>query len=118
MTSKHTPVPWKVDDYGVIAGGPVFCTSVAETYQCKWRALWDASARHPDEQLASLEAEAKANGRFIVLACNSHDELRAALQEVLAKMPYGANWDEKGNNPEWLLKARAVLLKTEGEPND
>jgi hypothetical protein len=41
-------------------------------------------------------------------------ELLAALQTVLAKMPFGANWDSQGNNPQWLKDARAVVAKAKG----
>ncbi len=49
----------------------------------------------------------KANARLIAAA----PELLTALEDVLRKMPFGANWDSEDNNPQWLKNARAAIAK-------
>jgi len=58
--SEHTPTPWTASELGVIADK---CTSHGNFYVC--------SLIDPDND------EDKANGDFIALACNSHDDLLA-----------------------------------------
>ncbi len=40
---------------------------------------------------------------------NSHADLLEALEDVLKGMPFGANWDSQGNNPDWLKAARTTI---------
>ena len=103
---KHTPTPWKV--YTTTDGGKVI--GIGE-------ALTGEGVTDPRGGLWGDPDEAKANAAFIVLAVNSHTELKEALADLL-----GA--DEKmqvaiGGNPiyvdRFLAKARALLTKIEGE---
>lgn len=56
--SEHTPTPWKLDDGSIMTeAGQIIAD------------LWNPGARNP-----------QGNGEFIVLACNQHDELVAALK--------------------------------------
>lgn len=41
-------------------------------------------------------------------------DLLAALETALAKMPFGANWDANGNNPQWVKDAHAAIAKALG----
>lgn len=61
---------------------------------------WGDGADHKKRD----EAEA-----FIVGAVNHHAALVEALDSVLKNMPFSANWDSEGRNPNWLKDARDVL---------
>ena len=86
--TDHTPVPWDVQNKGV---------------------LGERSARHeivqginPDGsknlptivRMPNLSDRSYANARFIVQACNAHDDLLAALELVLAHEGHltGGDW--------------------------
>ncbi len=69
--SDHTPTPWIASNQYLYAGNPE-------------RSLPIASGQHDwatDRGGASHE-EAVANAAFIVKACNSHDALVKALEEI------------------------------------
>lgn len=44
-------------------------------------------------------------------ALSQRDDLLHALTDCLAAMPFGANWNSDGRNPEWLKKARAAITR-------
>ena len=64
MTTQHTPTPWLADSSGLRAGvGPIlFMTTGGYTGR----------------------STAKANAAFIVRACNAHEELVTALDDLKA----------------------------------
>jgi len=95
--SKHTLTPWEMDD---VDG----CASITT----------DRSADICTEicylsGLADLDQNA-ANGRFIVLACNCHDDLLAALKNLCQEL--------REYNPTDidLTAADAAIAKAEAKP--
>lgn len=103
--SKHTPGPWKTER------GTVHSGTIATVYgDGEWWEIWSKSAG----------GLAEANARFIVQACNSHDELLEALAAMLDC--YEGVYDMAGptrhqsdeaTRAEGL--ARAALAKARGE---
>lgn len=64
--AKHTPGPLKVDDFGIITGGPHFCTSIAD---CSL----PPKLKNKDDAIKVLQAHHQ-NGRLLVAAWNSYDK--------------------------------------------
>lgn len=79
MSDNHTSGPWSCDDFGVITGGEHGMTSVAETYQSKWRHTFTAAANSRDPLLAELVQQAKNDGQLIAAA----PDLLAALRDMV-----------------------------------
>ena len=100
--SKHTPTPWEarpVPNAKIIAIAEVGYMHHAEVF----------SRKHNNEP---LDETAYANAEFIVRACNNHDALVAALE----------NLDNAINEPSLGIdiirasdKARAILRTVKGE---
>ena len=100
MTQKHRPVPWEVR-----GSGPYTV----------WGETSTIPSRTVSIQLASVLGE--ANARFIVQACNAHEELLAALQEAetwvsgLEVTLYMAGLVHRmAEAKELLVKLRAALI--------
>jgi hypothetical protein len=102
---KHTPTPWKIDQYETVVGTTDEAFEIAS--------CWTAnSGIHKDFK------ECRANAEFIVRACNAHDNLVRALRSTLdhVAVPFAkrdAAWGRKGN--EIFVQARAALAKAEGK---
>lgn len=91
--SKHTPTPWKV------VTGLYGTTSIwADGEEMAICPINYDGARRPPE-------ESTANAEFIVRAVNCHDELLAALEDILAS--YDAN-DSRGIG-EAIEESRAAI---------
>ncbi len=97
-TALHTMTPWIVDN--VKTDGGLNITYVATA---------------TDEQISPIAKvtshNASANAAFIVRACNTHDELVAALEDA-----YQALSEEMGfYQSTTAIKIRAALRKAKGE---
>lgn len=107
---QHTPTPWEEYQGGnfFFIGGPGYIKYVdANSYcggpLCVAEVEWKATKTHVENS-----ALARANGKFILLACNNHDALVAALQEAVDVL---SDSDWKGER-----RARAVLKKVYQQP--
>ena len=92
MNTKHTALPWHTN----LRSHPsdqVFSDDLIVA-DCKW------TNHTPDVR--------EANSEFIVRACNAHDELVAALQNILT-------WDDGSLPGDILDEAQRVLAKARGE---
>ena len=123
--SEHTPLPWHLErpedklihvprDYGnphVVGAFPRLC-------------IWADSPVGPSSDCGAWKEIAlvhdKANGEFIVRACNSHADLLAALEEAVPAGPTGYVFcrfcntpdTSKGHFPDCLYtRARAAIKK-------
>jgi hypothetical protein len=104
MEAKHTPGPWKyeADDNVIIGGDGLIMT-------------W---------QTRSIDvgvAERDANAEFIVRACNSHDDLMAALEDMMAwaravSDEYIDGGDLREDYRQALSDARDALAAGRGAP--
>lgn len=65
MNTQHTPTPWKVDGMDVVSPSEMIVVGCLQ---------WCGEDRG---------GEGEANAAFIVKACNAHDELVAALRDVV-----------------------------------
>jgi len=106
---SHTPTPWAVHVYGarsVEIHSDVLPAIVA--------VMPDAND-DPDLPADCLDnAEAQANAAFIVCACNAHDELVAALDDLNESTEQylaAPSIDRMNNLTESLRSARAALGK-------
>jgi hypothetical protein len=94
--TAHTPTPWKAMPRHV---------SADETYdRLGFRCT-----------ISGSDADAKANARFIALACNVHDELVAAVKAFLV---FDADDHSDGvgamlNYNDALVKAKAAIAKVQ-----
>lgn len=92
--SAHTAAPWRVGDAGHTVFGPPNGTPFP-TIIC---ALGDANPR--------------ANAAYIVAACNAHDDLVAALRQLLVEvdaMTARCGWAGNGGRD----LARTILAKVQ-----
>lgn len=87
MNTKHTPTPWAVGS----TDGATFL-------------IWQET---PGKQDVPYTVE---NREFITRACNSHDDLVAALELALQTVDF-----EKSPYRGWHLHARNALDKAKGE---
>jgi hypothetical protein len=95
---EHSPLPWRVVNVAV-GQWSVFCAD-----ENPWsRAVVNLHSGRPVQ-------EREANAEFIARACNSHDELTAALSAVLAAYEHRVG---DGLTP-LILNARAALARAEG----
>lgn len=77
----HTQTPWKRD-----ASSGVSCDVRAENGR-KVALCWGLSTtKAAQHNTPAYKAECSANAHFIVLACNAHDAMRAALDELLEQI--------------------------------
>lgn len=107
MSTKHTPTPWKLDPY--LVGQIVSMDEVKLIARAgRVQPIYD------EEQL-----ERNANAAFIVRACNSYEQLVAALEETLAE---AIGWldESRGCHPTnlmdhgWYDRAKAALAAAAG----
>ena len=100
MPTKHTPGPWDVwiSDSGEIIEIQLEATKINE--QPFVVVCWSGFDQC---DVTSLKEQA-ANAKFIVKACNSHDDLLAALKDLLPM------W-ENGIEEPWVEAARAAIKK-------
>lgn len=101
----HTPTPWVM---------------IHDTYDDELHITTQTRLDNDKVQIAAVtinyredfEAEQQANASFIVKAVNCHEELVAALDEV---MTWIRNWDSQlADDPEWFdaaAKVKSVLEK-------
>ena len=74
MTQQHTPVPWDVQNKGVL-------TKRSARHEIVQGINPDGSKNLPTiVRMPDLSHRSYANARFIVQACNAHDDLLAALE--------------------------------------
>lgn len=88
---KHTPTPWKTNT-AIHPDDQVFSADGAIVADCKW------TKHNPDIR--------SANAEHIVRCVNAHDDLAAALEELLAERANDFHHDTEGFN-----MARAALAK-------
>ena len=86
MDTQHTAVPWRAEGGMILAGQP---RQVAGGTVSKAICQMHGTA---------LVGEARANQRFIVKACNSHDKMREACEAMAA-------WDRSHDDAEILSRA-------------
>jgi hypothetical protein len=77
--TQHTPTPWSIGGLSSNPGEGHVIESDSADRTIAWTANSYCTAN--DEEYISQEDE--ANAEFIVRACNSHDALLRAIQEVL-----------------------------------
>jgi hypothetical protein len=98
MTASHTPTPWVVEKNSVNAeNGSV--VSIAECGLSAPGQSWSGTDYSTREHQA-------ANAEFIVRACNSHDQLVAALKAALATIEDYVTYEHNGDP--WTEDARAM----------
>jgi hypothetical protein len=102
MTQQHSPIPWDIQNKGNLYGRDARVEVVMGSNLDGSRLL-PKIVRMPDISDLSY-----ANARFIVQACNAHEELLAALKAFVAI----ANL--QGLLPATLAQARAAIGKAEG----
>lgn len=77
MATEHTATPWRVGDRNETRGVPILAGTDAETVRI--------TAVYGSDALPDLQDEVNAD--FIVTAVNAHDDLVAAVRELLATYP-------------------------------
>ena len=94
--NKHTPGPWEVDR----ANPEMVYTEYVDN---------DGASRYICDCDSDIlpQKEYEANAAFIVRACNAHDELLAALEELLKYK--GVMSDES------VSMAKAIIARARGE---
>ena len=99
---QHTKTPWRV-------GAPSQMGSVVADEPVPEIKGSDAVQYYGGHLIA--ESIAPRNAEFIVLACNAHEQLVAALRETLAEAVhwYDASDEESGVANEIFSRARATL---------
>ena len=107
MKAQHTPVPWKLYSVGNTVSvhygdGP----AGGDDCIVHWTGF--------DGSNVSL-AKRKANAKFIVRACNSHDKLLAALESIMALEPSPDMPDRNQGIAEAQYYARAALAAAKGQ---
>lgn len=103
--TAHTPTPWK------------FTTEDAEYGTSIITCSDDGYIGEVGAPFVEIAEESKANAAFIVRACNSFDDLVAALQGVVSELEaYDAPSDPMHPQNVRLRNARAALAKC-GESN-
>ena len=106
--AQRTPTPWVLTDDGYITAG--------DTY------VWEPNNLGREVQEGEIiPAEVMANARFIVHACNSHDELLAAAEAALEVWSVDPTHLPPGGLPEhWtrlvgsIARLRAAIAKAKG----
>ena len=92
--NKHTPVPWRWGKgNAVVTDKPDLQTQYPEDTSDSCRAFYDG--------YCICESVSVTNGKFIIRACNAHDDMLAALELG----------DSAGNNGPALLLSAAHLLE-------
>ncbi len=94
--TQHTPTPWEADElriWSAAGSDPIYIASL------KFAADNDCPV------------QAEVNGEFIVRACNSHDELVAALTDCIESLINAGR-----QHVHSVERARAILAKVEATP--
>ena len=103
MTQKHTPTPWTQQ-------GEVITKDGATIAKAWLNGLYEDAGAHDLQQ---------DNARFIVRACNAHDELVAALEEIrqgcIARRPGHCDAHMNRTKAEIEAIAERALAKARGE---
>lgn len=110
MTQKHTPVPWTYQRLQPYMKG---CSIGTGNLAIPTASMLIATAWNTTRGLSGpQDAETEANARFIVRACNAHEELLAGLQ-ALMRTPYILDILDylEAHDPMALEKMRAALTK-------
>ena len=108
MTQKHTPGPWRVDPQPWMGGfdGSIPHYLIVGTIGGKTQRTIADVGQWADRPNAEIDA------RFIVRACNAHEELLAALEAISDawsnKRPL--SWQPDGHH-QLLEQARAAIAK-------
>ena len=105
----HTPTPWAIGNDGTLRNleGHVFSGA---------RLVANCHGHQDGKELTRKENE--ANARFIVIACNAHADLLAALEDVTELIQ---KWRETGGVDSFAAltdahdTARAAIAKANGE---
>ena len=121
--NKHTPGPWSWNtDYNEDNVFSVWVEAPDVTHKTTNICVADCS-------WVELLEEAEANAEFIVRACNTHDELLAALEDVTydleayvnaqylenGKVYHPAMQSRYDRDIEPVLNAKVVIAKARGE---
>lgn len=110
---KHSPLPWRVgkaDGQELSIDAP---TGDPTLGYAKWDGL--AAVYGCDADPESGRLVMRANAEFIVRACNSHDELLAALKGLHDDIAEYARINNLGGfDNHWMKAARAAIAKAEG----
>jgi len=106
METKHTPTPWRIDHRAktAVVGSRNYVVAACGGY-----------ANNTRDQ-TELSEELEANAEFIVLACNVHDELVAALKALHAchrAFSNSENWTALDD--EARAAAERAIAKARGE---
>lgn len=120
--SNHTPTPWMLSDKpggktGIISSAGEYIAFYSEPIRKVDQTRhegesWLDMRTRTAPQREAIIAESKANGRFIVKACNHHEELVEALR-------YFLRLAESGNasiEPESYADLIALRAKLEDAP--
>jgi hypothetical protein len=115
MTVAHTQTPWQVYN----EHGPMFeqlCTVIAnldgEYHDGGVQHTYDFVCTTLNENQDNPERCAVANANFIVRACNTHDDLVAALHQYRSDMLHQPSPDSAGRRVEMIDR---LLSKARGE---
>ncbi len=95
MSTEHDPLPWRIEDRGVIAAN--------NQYVC---------SNGRDGNVEEFVTRGQSNMRFIVRACNCHDELLAGCKLALEEYLYDDCHDDCGRCTP--CRIRAAILKAKG----
>jgi hypothetical protein len=109
MSAKHTPTPWRLGKSGAI---------VCETPIPEMRSDIPENQEFYGGHLVA-ESVTKANAEFIVLVCNSHEELLEAAKEmftVLMRKPNGKLWPNEEELSRWTISWNQRIAKAEARP--
>lgn len=112
--SGHTPTPWKVLYPSLNISADVPCSGVLAGV-CRWCAGLPSTV--PGVAFDLSRDEQEANARFIVRACNSHEKLVEAIEQLLDTF-YGGGDRTEGHEMamqrQAYAAARAALALAEG----
>ena len=113
MTQQHTPTPWTYQPLQpFMKGCPIGTGDLAiPTASTLIATAWNTTRGLSGPQ----GAETEANARFIVQACNAHEELLAALEDLLVFFKSGNDVPVERAiihaDSVWVAKARAAIAK-------
>ena len=109
--SKHTPTPWAHNGYTARGEYHKACavwTADDETFIC-------STTRGKMRMYDADSSETKdANAKFIVRACNAHDELLALVRDALERFTDNDMQPPNAKLEEWIGRAVAAIAKAEG----
>ena len=108
MATKHTPTPWRrstTNPFAINTAEGGASRAIAEVSTGEWM---------PDVFVGANEAI--ANAEFIVRACNSHDELLAALSDVCDGVERASSDNVAGANMRLTVTALRELIAKAAKP--